>query len=200
MQFSLRPFKDSYSDFLHCSLQLGLLSLCLGGLLRKWAAEVDRGQLFNADLDRALGNLILYFTLVWSFSMIVWAVLRDLTVALGRKHILQNITSTTGTTLDLFKLSAFDTGLNTEMLHSVSSASERMVQLYLEMRGCVGQAPPSLASLFCAIVWLRTLQAGFNNPFWLGKTAPPGRRLLARLEGAAPQASSHRRLCQGAGE
>ena len=34
-QVLLRPFRDNYANFLHAALQLALLGLGLGGLLRK---------------------------------------------------------------------------------------------------------------------------------------------------------------------
>ena len=50
--------------------------------------------------------------------------------------------------LHLFSLSTFDTGVHTDMLYHFSSgASAQMVQLYLEMRGCVGKARQPLPDL-----------------------------------------------------
>ena len=43
-QFSLQPFRDSHSNFLHCLLQLALLLFCFGGLLRKMATYEDVHQ------------------------------------------------------------------------------------------------------------------------------------------------------------
>ena len=142
MLAQLRPFRDSYQDFLNCSLQLALLLFCLGGLLRQWASETGVEDQASKDL----GNTILIFTLFWSFTTILWAVIRDVTIVIGRKHILRSINKTTGSSLELFQLSLFDTGLHPDVLYHFSEAGKQPMQLYLEMRGFISSAKQPLRS------------------------------------------------------
>ena len=74
-QFSLRPFRDSYNNVLHCSLQLATLFFCLGGLLRRMAKceRDDPADDRNTD-ESLLGTVILICTLSASMLMILWAV------------------------------------------------------------------------------------------------------------------------------
>ena len=90
-----------------------------------------------------LGDIILVITLITSGLTIAWTVTRDLASAIGRRRILQHInrSSKTGAELQLFNLNVFDTGVHTDLLfHFSAGASEKLVQLYLEMRGWVGNA------------------------------------------------------------
>ena len=79
--------------------------------------------------------------------VILWAVVRDITTVLGRRHIFQHI-NRMGGSLGQLNLSTFDTGLHTDMFYHFSSgADEAMVRLYLDVRGCVGSSRQLLRSV-----------------------------------------------------
>ena len=117
-------------------------------MLRKASGYEDE---HGSEISGMFGDVILVSTFLGSILVILWAVSRDLTVALGRRRILHNLNRSAkpGTACQLFNNpTMFDSGVRTDMLYHFSAGvTEQKVQLYVDIRGLVGKGHQPLPSV-----------------------------------------------------
>ena len=78
--FAIRPFKDRMSNLFHCGLEFLLITLSLGGLLHTEYPAEGTWQNWFAFVG-------LWATVVTASALMVWAIARDLSLAVSRTKI-----------------------------------------------------------------------------------------------------------------